>query len=42
MRCPGAYPPDLTLGPTDPQMLPPPKLVSAQSQLRASALSALR
>ena len=28
MRCPGVYPPDPTLGITDPQMLPPPKLVS--------------
>ena len=27
MRCPGVYPPDPTLGITDPQMLPPPKLV---------------
>ena len=29
MRCPGVYPPDPTLGITDPQMLPPPKLVRA-------------
>jgi hypothetical protein len=28
MRCPGVYPPDPTLGISDPQMLPPPKLVS--------------
>src|SRR5947209_6441239 len=28
MRCPAVYPPDPTLGVTDPQMLPPPKLVS--------------
>src|SRR6516165_9271253 len=28
MRCPGVYPPDPTLGITDPQMLPPAKLVS--------------
>ena len=28
MRCPAVYPPDPTLGITDPQMLPPPKLVS--------------
>ena len=28
MRCPGVYPPDPTLGITDPQMLPPPKLVA--------------
>jgi uncharacterized protein (DUF983 family) len=28
MRCPEVYPPDLTLGITDPQRLPPPKLVS--------------
>src|SRR3954470_13509773 len=27
MLCPGVYPPDPTLGITDPQMLPPPKLV---------------
>ena len=27
MRCPGVYPPDPTLGITDPQMLPSPKLV---------------
>ena len=27
MRCPAVYPPDPTLGITDPQMLPPPKLV---------------
>jgi hypothetical protein len=27
MLCPGVYPPDLTLGSTDPRMLPPPKLV---------------
>jgi hypothetical protein len=28
MRCPGVYPPDPTLGITDPQMLPPAKRVS--------------
>src|SRR3954465_8273377 len=28
MRCPAVYPPDPTLGITDPQMLPPPKRVS--------------
>jgi hypothetical protein len=28
MRCPAVYPPDPTLGITDPQMLPPPKLVA--------------
>jgi len=28
MRCPGVYPPDPTLGISDPQMLPPPKLVA--------------
>ena len=28
MRCPGVYPPDPTLGITDPQIPPPPKLVS--------------
>ena len=28
MRCPAVYPPDPTLGITDPQLLPPPKLVS--------------
>ena len=28
MRCPAVYPPDPTLGITNPQMLPPPKLVS--------------
>jgi hypothetical protein len=28
MRCPGVYPPDPPLGITDPQMLPPPKLVA--------------
>ena len=27
MRCPAVYPPDPTLGITDPQMLPPPKLL---------------
>ena len=42
MRCPAVYPPDPTLGITDPQMLPVPEARPAQSKLRASAVSGVR
>ena len=42
MLCPAVLPPDPTLGITDPQMLPSPKVVPRRSEFPASTVSGVR